>query len=158
MLKKSLNILVVFSLLVASIFCFINTDNVYAKTSANCGPKILGIRPWYAGLELGDSCEIMWPNNNSAADPSGVKAGKDLTKIVWVIILNVVAMIGGIVGYACFAFIVYGGFLYIVSIGNPGKVEKGKKTVERAIIGLIISILASTIASVIVDVVIGAVK
>lgn len=74
------------------------------------------------------------------------------------IILNVVAMIGGIVGYACFAFIVYGGFLYIISIGNPGKVEKGKKTVERAIIGLIISILASTIASVIVDVAIGAVK
>ena len=158
MLKKSLNLILTFGLVLISTLCVFGTDSVYAKTSSDCGPKILGIRPWYAGLELGDNCEVVWPNTNSTGDASGVSAGQGLTKIVWVIILNLVAMIGGVVGYACFAFIVYGGFLYIISVGNPGKVEKGKKTVERAIIGLIIAILASTIASVIVDVATGALK
>ena len=40
-------------------------------------------------------------------------------------------------------FIVYGGFLYITSQGDPGKALKGKKTLTSAVIGTMIAMLAS---------------
>ena len=37
-------------------------------------------------------------------------------------------------------YIIYGGFQFIVGGSNPGSVEKARKTITNAIIGLIIAI------------------
>ena len=47
------------------------------------------------------------------------------------------------VGYLALGFVVYGGYLYIMSQGDPGKLAKGKKTLTSAIIGTIIAMVAS---------------
>ena len=48
----------------------------------------------------------------------------------------------GFLGFIAVVYIIYGGFLYIMSGGDDGNVEKGKKIILNAAIGIII-ILAS---------------
>ena len=59
-------------------------------------------------------------------------------------IINVVI---GVIGFVAVAFIIFGGFQYITSAGDPGKVKKAKDTILYGIIGLIISMLAYAIVN-----------
>ena len=75
---------------------------------------------------------------------------------VWTIILNVLAGLFGMIGYLSIIFVVYGGFLFIMAHGDPGKVAKGEKTLTAAVIGVGISLLASVIVNTITGVLSGA--
>ena len=75
---------------------------------------------------------------------------------VWTIILNVLASLFGVIGYLSIIFVVYGGFLFIMAHGDPGKVAKGKKTLTAAVIGVGISLLAAVIVNTITGVLTGA--
>ena len=66
------------------------------------------------------------------------------------IILNILADLSLAVGYLSLGFIIYGGYLYIMSSGDPGKAAKGKKTLMAAVIGTAIAMLASVIMNLIV--------
>ena len=52
-------------------------------------------------------------------------------------------------------FIIWGGYKYITSEGDPSKVQIGKKIITGAVIGLIITISASVISDTIVNVISG---
>ena len=108
----------------------------FAATCGN-GVKFLGMDPWYAGLECDSSGNISQENFKSDK-----MAGTVVTIIVTVV--KDLMFIGGILAVV---LIMYGGFLMITSAGNPGAVEKAKKTISGAIIGLIIAILAYAIAT-----------
>ena len=73
-------------------------------------------------------------NVSSNGDVSGVVTG----------ILNAVI---GIASLVAVIFIVIGGINYMTSAGDSGKVEKGKKTIIYAAIGLIICALAFAIVN-----------
>jgi len=47
--------------------------------------------------------------------------------------------------------IIYAGFTMMTSAGDPGKVQKGKKTLTGAVIGLIISVIAYGLVKWVVD-------
>lgn len=47
--------------------------------------------------------------------------------------------------------IIYAGFTMMTSAGDPGKVQKGKKTLIGAVIGLIISVIAYGLVKWVVD-------
>ena len=97
----------------------------------SCGtPHFLGFRPWYADLCSGG--EIQQPSGDD-----------ELARFIWTIVLNILFDITLAVGYLAVGFIVYGGFLYITSQGDPGKALKGKKTLTSAVIGTMIAMLAS---------------
>jgi amino acid transporter len=51
------------------------------------------------------------------------------------------------------AFIVLGGAELVISSGNPESIEKGKKTITWAVIGLIVALLAYSIVAIIQDLV-----
>ena len=103
----------------------------------SCGAEyFLGFRPWYADLCDGDTKE------NKIAFPSG-ESDEALARFIWTIVLNVLFDVTLAVGYLAVAFIIYGGFLYITSQGDPGRALKGKKTLTSAVIGTVIAMVAS---------------
>lgn len=57
-------------------------------------------------------------------------------------VTNWAAIFGGIV---LLGFLIYGGYQYMVSAGDPGKLEQAVKTIVNALIGFAILILAWTI-------------
>lgn len=115
-----------------------------------CEHSILGLRPWYAGL--------VGRKDGSSTCVVGTPIEDDLPLFVWTIVLNILADAMIVAGYVSLGFVIYGGYEYIMSAGEPSKVARGKKTLISAAIGLIISILATTIVNIIISVLAGAAK
>jgi len=58
---------------------------------------------------------------------------------------DVISFVLGALGIVAVLFIVYGGIQYSMSAGEPAKMEKAKKTILYAVIGLIVAIMAFAI-------------
>jgi phosphotransferase system glucose/maltose/N-acetylglucosamine-specific IIC component len=54
-------------------------------------------------------------------------------------------------GVTAVGFIVYGGFQYVLSSGEPGKIRKAKDTLLYAIIGVVVVLIAFVITRFIID-------
>lgn len=105
-------------------------------SAAACESRVLGIPPWYRGLtkENPPACDMQ---------AMGEGAGKvEAKKYIWTIVLNVVEMAIVIVAYIAVFFILYGGFLFMTGGSNPGQIEKARKTILNAVIGLVIAMAA----------------
>ena len=123
-LKKSLVILaMLFSIF--SINLFTNTESSYADIG-DCR-EFLGIDSW--------DCHIK--DNPSSQE--------DLEHNVKTIAENVSNAIASIAAYLIVGYVIYGGFLYITSSGDPGKTATAKKTLTNAFIGLAIVALVKII-------------
>lgn len=61
------------------------------------------------------------------------------------LVIKFAGWIGGVAGVLVFFYIVYGGFLYLTSAGNPEQTKKGGQTILNAVIGLIIVVLSYTL-------------
>lgn len=66
------------------------------------------------------------------------------------IVQTVLAIIFGIVGALSFAFLVMGGFKYIMSHGDPQAIGQAKNTIMYALIGLAVAIAAESLVSLVV--------
>ncbi len=111
---------------------------------ADCGGKrFMGLRAWYEGVS--EVCEGKQPEGQ-----------EEIRSMIWKIILNIVTMVLQIVGYVCVGFVIWGGYLYMLSRGDSGKVSSGKKTITNALIGLVVCMTASLISGAIVDIASGA--
>lgn len=111
-----------------------------ATSQADCEARLLGIPPWQRGLvqfENGD-CNIKSP-----ADVGG------LSQFIWTIVLNVIEMALFVVGFMAVGFIIFGGFQFLTGGSNPGQIEKARKTILNAVIGLAISMAAIGITNLI---------
>ena len=60
------------------------------------------------------------------------------TNDIRVVIGNVVKAILGLSGLAALIMCVYGGILWVTSMGNPKRIEEGKQTLIWAVIGLVV--------------------
>ncbi len=125
------------SLVVAliSVFGFLSatTTNVYADDGCEPGATVFfALKPWYAGWTDGE-CNIKAPGKG------------EIPKFVWSIVLNLMYDVAVLVGYVAVIMVAYGGYMYMFSRGDVGRVERGKKTLIAAITGLIIAMLASVI-------------
>ncbi len=97
--------------------------------SAVCNRGFLGFPAWYDGLTVSaDDCNLKTPD-----DVGG------LSNFIWRIVLNVVTI--GLVGasYVAAYFILYGGFLFLTSQGDPADAAKARSTMLDAVIGLAIA-------------------
>ncbi len=54
-------------------------------------------------------------------------------------VINFILLIGGILA---FFYVIYGGFIYLTSGGDPGKATTGTKMITNAIVGIIIIFLS----------------
>ncbi len=106
----------------------------------NCAKNYLGFRPWFYDTS-GKICSggnIVQPDKNDQ---------DAITVFVWTIILNITFDLTLAVGYIAVAMVIYGGYLYIMAQGDPGKAAKGQHTLVSAVIGVVVAMGASVIVN-----------
>ncbi|MEI7918609.1 MAG: hypothetical protein WCH58_04495 [Candidatus Saccharibacteria bacterium] len=94
---------------------------------AKCNTGFLGFPAWYNGL-TNDDCSIKSPESAGG-----------LSKFIWRIGLNVVDIALVAASYVAAYFILYGGFLFLTSQGDPADAARARSTMLDAVIGLAIS-------------------
>lgn len=96
--------------------------------AATCSGNVIGFPAWYDGL----SCKGTQPTLTNLND-------------MWIIALNVVQDLTMLVMYFAVGYVIWGGFKYIKSEGDPGKISEAKMAIVQAIAGFIIAISAVAI-------------
>lgn len=111
------------------------TEQLLTTFAAGCQNRGIPILPtWYKyidGTQTDDGCDLnfVFPNDLPA---------------VGLAVVEILLRIGTI---AAVAFVIYGGFLYMTSQGEPDKAASARKTIINAVAGLVISLLATGIVS-----------
>lgn len=106
---------------------------------ADCsGGTILTLRPWYSGLTMDGDCAIESPSDETSQK-----------KFVWTIALNIVEDLLQIAAYVSFGFLIYGGFIYMISAGTPEKATSARKIITNSIVGLVVAMFAVMLVSVV---------
>ena len=111
-------------------------------SAADCGGNILTLKPCYDGL-TDDSCNIQSPTSDT------------MSSFIWHIALNIVDDILQIAGYVAFGFVVFGGFLYMTSTGQPEKATRARKTITYGLIGVVVAMSAVLLVNVIASTALG---
>lgn len=81
----------------------------------------------------------------------GASSGDDLKNVISSIIKGVI----GIIGAVAAIFILVGGINYMTSAGDAAKLEKAKKTILWAVIGLVIAVLTFAIVNFVIGNILG---
>ena len=139
-----------FIALVASPVMAIATPQATYAANDECEKTFLGVPPWYRGLTNNDAagkCSITGPSTD---DPQG------LQKFIWKIALNVIQIGLAITGWLALFLILYSGFLFITGGSNASQIEKARKSIFNAVIGLVISLGAIAVTNLIFGVLDGA--
>ncbi|MBI2985015.1 MAG: hypothetical protein HYY50_05335 [Candidatus Kerfeldbacteria bacterium] len=58
------------------------------------------------------------------------------------VVINVIRFVLGFMTLVAVVFIIYGGFVWLTAGGNEDRIEKAKKIISAAVIGLIVILLA----------------
>ena len=150
-----------FILCLAALFgVLMPSGQVFADPPANgetksCDAEFLGLRPWYYGLtEDPPACNIKKPTTCGPEEKNCDRAGDELAKFIWTIILNILIDMFVVAGLVAIGFVIYGGYLYLRSGGDPNFAAKGQKTLTAALVGFLIVTLANVISRLIVNVLI----
>ena len=124
----------------------VSADSIVDSPSS-CGNNTVffALKPWYAGLtsEINGKCEIGTPRKGQ------------IPRFVWTVVLNILYDISMMVGYVAVIMVAWGGYLYMFSRGEPGRAEKGKKTLISAIVGLLIAMLAGVVMNTVAAILVG---
>ena len=64
-------------------------------------------------------------------------------------IRSIITVFAGLAGLVATGFLVAGGFTYITSSGNPEHLDRGKRTITYALLGLAITIGAFVISNIV---------
>ena len=102
------------------------SDSPTSYVDGTCN-YILGLTSWNCGVDIHD--------------------GETLKRDIWVIVTNIAIDITVIAAYLVLGYVIYGGYLYMFSDGETGKIVSGKKTLNHAFIGLAIVMSANIIMS-----------
>lgn len=115
-----------------------------AAEGSKCNARLLTFPAWYNGLRC------MTDSGGKSNIKVGGNDGTPLENAIWIIGLNVVEILIQLVGYVSLAFIIFGGYKYMLSNGSVDGNEKGRKTILNAVIGLVISLASVAIVNTIV--------
>jgi TRAP-type C4-dicarboxylate transport system permease small subunit len=85
-----------------------------------------------------------------AASTPALAASGDVTQ-VQNFIRSVIQIIASLAGLIATGFFVVGGFSYITSSGNPEHLDRAKRTILYAAIGLAVTIAAFVISNIVTD-------
>lgn len=97
--------------------------------AGSCGQdSYIGFPTWYKGLTCDDNGTVQ------------ISKGDEGFNQIWTIVLNFVGMLVVAAGYVAAGFFMWGGFNYIISTGDPGKVAAAKNTLLNSVVGLVIAL------------------
>lgn len=103
----------------------------------------LFLKPWDAGLSHDSTtCSVVFDE---------ITTDRDSVSQVWIIILNVVYDLFAIVGVIAAGFIIYAGYGFLTSGGDPGKAAKARKSLASSIAGILIALSSSVLVNTISD-------
>lgn len=141
---KNLALLIGFAMFVAAPVMSVAqpTQFVSSASALECEQRLLGIPPWYRGLT-----EVT--RTASGDEQCVIKTPGEIENFVTQIALNVIEIILVLVGYVAAFFILFGGFQFLTGGSNPGQIEKARRTMLNAVIGLAISLGAVGIVNLI---------
>lgn len=127
---------------------FKNLKPITLALAAIFGLGILATTPTLAASDacIKDICDSACNASAKAKEYAGCSGSKDISKAI-ANVLNSIIAVGGIVAVI---FIVVGGFKYMTSAGDPGKIESAKKTIIYALVGLIVCALAFAITNIVI--------
>jgi hypothetical protein len=112
---------------------------VAAATPTCKDGTVLTFPTWYRGLARNDDCRVKISQLSDA----------------WIIGLNLMGVLLQAVAYAAVGYIIWGGFRYMKSRGDPGRINDAKNTITDAILGLGISLASVAIVGFVVRAVSG---
>ena len=98
------------------------------------GPRDMGSCSYFLGLKSWDCDLVTQPQNEG-----------DLKAMAIGIALNILDDATVIAGYLVLGYVMWGGYKYMFSYGDPAKMAAGKKTLVSAFIGLAIVLLSNII-------------
>jgi hypothetical protein len=112
---------------------------VYANNHIGCADAptfFLGLPAWYKYLELDSNCEVVGPHQPGSDKLDWQQAGSRIGLAVIELMLRIATM-------AAIAYVIYGGFRYITSQGEPDSVKSARQTITNGLIGMVISLIAT---------------
>lgn len=101
--------------------------------SAACSSSFLTFPTWYRGL-IDSNCDLVAPG-----EPADDGRDLSLQNYIWVIVLNVIEIVLQLIAYLTVFMIIYGGFRFMTSAGEPTQAANARKTIITAMIGLGVS-------------------
>ena len=125
LLKKIFVPLTIISFLCLSISTPVFAARAFDGRDGEECPNFLGLTSWDCGVNI--------------SDENSLKTG------IWQIVANIATDITVVAAHLVLGYVIYGGYLYTFSGGDPGKVAAGKKTLFQAFIGLAIVMSANLI-------------
>lgn len=141
MRKLLAGVLIFFTLLTSSLVLLPSTTYAAQNDECHRSAGFLGLPTWYEYLEMGtkggDKCAITGPTDSNG-DFSFQAALPRIALAIVEILLRVAGMVA--IGY-----VIFGGFKFMTSQGEPDATKQAQGTVTNALIGLAIAILATTI-------------
>ncbi len=136
-------LVLILSLTIMTGMTFATPKQASAVVESQCdGSKyLLGFPTWYRYLDVGGpECEIIGP---PAADSTPDNIKIDWQKAAGRIGLAVIEIMLRIAALVAVAYVIYGGFRYITSQGEPENAKSARQTIMNGLIGLVISLIAT---------------
>jgi len=153
--------------LTAVLMLFVGVFSLPKQAAATIDPScdksasFLGLPTWYAYLNVGveyardkdgniiteNGQQVIIDHCAISTNPPGEPADVDWSKAVPLIGLAVLEIMLRVAGLVGFIFVIYGGFRYITSQGEPEKTKTSRQTITNSLIGIVISIIAAAAVS-----------
>ena len=111
------------TLTLVTMLTFATVTPLADTASAACKERVFTFPTWYNGV-VDNKCNIQI---------------QELVQF-WVIVMNFIEILLQLVAYVAAGYIIWGGFKYIKSEGDPGKISEAKAAILNAIIGLVIAL------------------
>ncbi|MBI4713659.1 hypothetical protein HY771_00520 [Candidatus Uhrbacteria bacterium] len=86
------------------------------------------------------------------------KIGADVTSDLPTLIGGIIRVFLGVLGIIFVIYVVYAGYLWMTSSGDPAKVDKSKKMLGQAVIGIVIIVAAYAISEFVINQIIESTK
>ncbi len=114
------------------------STNSANNTACKKGDLFGVIPPWYKYLNFDSDCS---PNLDLGNHPEQF----------WLIGFGVIEILLRVAGAVAVGFVIYAGFKFVMSQGDPENVKNARNAIINALIGLAIAILASTLVTFIAE-------
>lgn len=139
---KRLMVGLVLLAIVVSSLAVVTTGVVSAQTGANqahcSGTGFLGFPTWYKYL-------------NPTMGANGCEVDFIVPDSIGPVLLAIFEMILRLAGMIAVGFVIFGGFQYMLSQGEPDRTKGARSTILNALIGLAIAISATAVVNVIAN-------
>ena len=135
-----------FILAISGILVFSQVNNIAFAKDCSKDNGFFSLPAWHRGLVDKKTCQIKKINQKNGVTHKN-DSEVSLQVFIWTIIGNIADMIMRLIGVISAGFIIYGGYQYMLSVGDASRMAKAKVTITNAVVGLIIAIVASGFVS-----------